>query len=414
MGRFVADFDGTYITAEDVNVGIPDLRAGDARPRTSPGSRSRRGRRQPAGGDRARRLPRRRAALEATGSGEPTEDRGHPGSRQRRVRPRPARGRGGGRLVAADVNAERVARAVDELGAEAVAPRTSSTSSATSSRRARSAASSTTTRSRGSGARSSPGRRTTSSSTRSGTRRAAARAASSTRRTTSSTPAGSSTWAASCARAATTSSTRGARARHPGHARGGLRARPLGGDHDVRGRPGARRGRSPPGRQPPGSRLPAASARSAGTGSCSRPGDEKHRSRLRAGQGADEGLEPDRERERLVRLLSAEWHERVRAGAPLENGAVRHRPHRDVRDERGAVARGDRDREGFVPVSAARRRGAGAASARSRSARRPARPPPADAPRAEDARGEAPLGDDDRAASGGWSRVARTISPRTR
>jgi glutamate dehydrogenase/leucine dehydrogenase len=27
MGRFVADFDGTYITAEDVNVGIPDLRA---------------------------------------------------------------------------------------------------------------------------------------------------------------------------------------------------------------------------------------------------------------------------------------------------------------------------------------------------------------------------------------------------
>jgi leucine dehydrogenase len=125
MGSFIADFGGTYITAEDVNVTIPDLRCARRTTTHVTGLTVEEG----GGGN-----PRTATALgcflgvgatllEATGSSELT-------GRTVAVQGLGSVGFGlaervveaGGRLVAADVNPERAARAVDELGAEAVAP----------------------------------------------------------------------------------------------------------------------------------------------------------------------------------------------------------------------------------------------------------------------------------------------------
>lgn len=125
MGRFVADFDGAYITAEDVNVGIPDLRAVRRSTEHVTGLTVEEG-----GGGNPREatalgcfLGLRAAMGEATGS-EALEGRtvavqglgsvgfllaGHAVE-------------AGARLVVTDVDPERVARAVDELAAEAVVP----------------------------------------------------------------------------------------------------------------------------------------------------------------------------------------------------------------------------------------------------------------------------------------------------
>jgi leucine dehydrogenase len=125
MGRFVADFDGTYITAEDVNVGIPDLRAVRRSTEHVTGLTVEEG-----GGGNPREatalgvfLGVGAALLEATGSSELA-------GRTVAIQGLGSVGFGlaghvveaGARLVATDVNAERVARAVDELSAEAVTP----------------------------------------------------------------------------------------------------------------------------------------------------------------------------------------------------------------------------------------------------------------------------------------------------
>ena len=125
MGRFVAEFDGTYITAEDVNVGIPDLRAVRRSTEHVTGLTVEEG-----GGGNPREatalgvfLGVGAALLEATGSSEL-------GGRTVAVQGLGSVGRllaghaaeAGARLVVADVNAERVEEAVDQLRAEAVAP----------------------------------------------------------------------------------------------------------------------------------------------------------------------------------------------------------------------------------------------------------------------------------------------------
>ena len=77
--------------------------------------------------------------------------------------------------------------------------------------------------------------------------------------------------------------------------------------------------------------------------------DDEHRSVLLPREGADEELEPGCERESLVRLLPAERHELLGSRSAREHVAVRHRSHGHVRDERVAVARGNRDRERVGP-----------------------------------------------------------------
>ncbi|MDQ3671885.1 MAG: leucine dehydrogenase [Actinomycetota bacterium] len=125
MGRFVEDFGGAYITAEDVNVGIPDLRAVRRTTSHVTGLTVEEG----GGGN-----PRGATALgcflgvgaalrEATGSAElagktvAVQGLGSVGYglAEHLVR-------AGARLVVADVNAERIARTVAELGAEVVSP----------------------------------------------------------------------------------------------------------------------------------------------------------------------------------------------------------------------------------------------------------------------------------------------------
>ena len=188
MGRFVDDFGGTYITAEDVNVGIPDLRSVQRTTSHVTGLTVEEG-----GGGNPRAatalgcfLGVGAALLEASGSSD--------------VAGKTAAVQGlgsvgfalaehltdaGARVLATDVNPERIEHAVSRArGRGRRLRRRSTASSATSSRRARSAASSTTTRSHGSAAPSSRERRTTSSSTRSGTARCCASAGSSTRPTT--------------------------------------------------------------------------------------------------------------------------------------------------------------------------------------------------------------------------------------
>ncbi len=74
--------------------------------------------------------------------------------------------------------------------------------------------------------------------------------------------------------------------------------------------------------------------------------DEQHGAeRVLAEQCLHEQLQPEAERERLVRLLAAEGHELLGLGDPREHIAVRHAPHRDVGDDRVAARAGDADRE---------------------------------------------------------------------
>jgi leucine dehydrogenase len=125
MGRFVADFGGTYITAEDVNVGIPDLRCVRRSTEHVTGLTIEEG----GGGN-----PREATALgcflgigaalrEATESPEldgrtvAVQGLGSVGFLLARHA-----AEAGARLVVTDISQERIARAVDELGAEAVEP----------------------------------------------------------------------------------------------------------------------------------------------------------------------------------------------------------------------------------------------------------------------------------------------------
>ena len=125
MGRFVDDFGGTYITAEDVNVGIPDLRSVQRTTSHVTGLTVEEG-----GGGNPRAatalgcfLGVGAALLEATGSADVA-------GRTVAVQGLGSVGFGlaghvvqaGGRLVAVDVNRDRVSRAVDKLGAQVVAP----------------------------------------------------------------------------------------------------------------------------------------------------------------------------------------------------------------------------------------------------------------------------------------------------
>ena len=123
MGRFVEDFGGSYITAEDVNVGIPDLRSVLRTTTHVTGLSVEEG----GGGN-----PRAATALgcflgvgatvlEATGSsdleGKTVAVQGL-GSVGYALAEHLAHA--GARLIAADVNPERLARAAGELGAEIV------------------------------------------------------------------------------------------------------------------------------------------------------------------------------------------------------------------------------------------------------------------------------------------------------
>jgi leucine dehydrogenase len=125
MGRFVEDFGGTYITAEDMNVGIPDLRSVRRTTSHVTGLTVEEG-----GGGNPRSatalgcfLGVGAALLEAIGSADLA-------GRTVAVQGLGSVGFGlaehvvqaGGRLVAADVDRDRVSRAVEELGARAVAP----------------------------------------------------------------------------------------------------------------------------------------------------------------------------------------------------------------------------------------------------------------------------------------------------
>ncbi len=125
MGRFVDDFDGAYITAEDVNVGIPDLRAVRRSTSHVTGLSVEEG-----GGGNPRAatalgcfLGVGAALLEATGSAElagrtvAVQGLGSVGyGLAEHLR------RAGASLVVADVNPERLAGATAELGAEIVSP----------------------------------------------------------------------------------------------------------------------------------------------------------------------------------------------------------------------------------------------------------------------------------------------------
>jgi len=125
MGRFVQDFGGTYITAEDVNVGIPDLRCVRRTTSHVTGLTVEEG----GGGN-----PRAATALgcflgigaalhEATGSADIA-------GRTAAVQGLGSVGFGlaqhlagaGARVLATDVNRERIAHAVEELGVEVVDP----------------------------------------------------------------------------------------------------------------------------------------------------------------------------------------------------------------------------------------------------------------------------------------------------
>ena len=125
MGRFVEDFDGAYITAEDVNVGIPDLRSVRRTTSHVTGLSVEEG-----GGGNPREatalgcfLGIGAAVLEATGS---TDLAGKTVA----VQGLGSVGKGlaehlvqaGASLVATDVDRERLARVADELGAEVVSP----------------------------------------------------------------------------------------------------------------------------------------------------------------------------------------------------------------------------------------------------------------------------------------------------
>jgi leucine dehydrogenase len=123
MGRFVADFGGTYITAEDVNVGIPDLRCVRRTTSHVTGLTVEEG----GGGN-----PRAATALgcflgvgatllEATGSADFADKTvGVQGLGSVGFGLAEHLAGAGARVVATDVNRERLDRAVDELGVEVV------------------------------------------------------------------------------------------------------------------------------------------------------------------------------------------------------------------------------------------------------------------------------------------------------
>ena len=125
MGRFVQDFGGTYITAEDVNVGIPDLRSVHRTTSHVTGLSVEEG-----GGGNPREatalgcfLGVGAALLEATGSADLA-------GKSVAVQGLGSVGHGlaahlvqaGASLVAADVDPERLGRVAAELGAESVSP----------------------------------------------------------------------------------------------------------------------------------------------------------------------------------------------------------------------------------------------------------------------------------------------------
>ena len=129
---------------------------------------------------------------------------------------------------------------------------------------------------------------------------------------------------------------------------------------------------APPSRSPrrlrsasPGQAQPAASSRNAGTGSCSRPGDDENGAVVRRPRARRRASwRPDRERERLVRLLAAERHELLgsgRAGDHLAPGdrAHRRRPRRPgCRRSTGSRSRAGSCRSAArAPSGWARRRG---------------------------------------------------------
>ena len=76
-----------------------------------------------------------------------------------------------------------------------------------------------------------------------------------------------------------------------------------------------------------------------------RTGDDEHCAVALAGERADEQVESERERERLVRLLAPERHQLLRCRCAAQDVAVGDGAHRDVGDERLAVRARDRDRE---------------------------------------------------------------------
>ena len=76
-----------------------------------------------------------------------------------------------------------------------------------------------------------------------------------------------------------------------------------------------------------------------------RPRDDEHRSVSLAGERVDEQLEPECEREGLVRLLAAERDELLGLRRAAQHVTVGDRAHRDVGDERLAVRARDRDRQ---------------------------------------------------------------------
>ena len=125
MGRFVQDFDGTYITAEDMNVGIPDLRCVRRTTSHVTGLTVEEG-----GGGNPRAatalgcfLGVGAALLEATGSSEvagktvAVQGLGSVGFALAEHL-----AGAGARILATDVGRERLAHAVDGLGVEVVAP----------------------------------------------------------------------------------------------------------------------------------------------------------------------------------------------------------------------------------------------------------------------------------------------------
>src|SRR5260221_5925535 len=66
---------------------------------------------------------------------------------------------------------------------------------------------------------------------------------------------------------------------------------------------------------------------------------------LWAGERADEKLEPDGKRERLVGLLAAERHELFGPSLSAQYVAMRDSAHGDVGHDRPPVTRGNRDRQ---------------------------------------------------------------------
>ena len=149
----------------------------------------------------------------------------------------------------------------------------------------------------------------------------------------------------SCAPAATTPGARsGGSARSRRRSPRCSRGRGRGASPPTRPRRSSPKAALAAGRQRPGSHQ-AAGERAARHGVVLGPRHQEDGSGLRPGQRTDEELQPDRERERLVRLLSAEGDERLGRCLAGEHLTVRHRAHGDVRDHRQAVARRNRDRE---------------------------------------------------------------------